>query len=110
MEPIPPRAPRSAQLASFFRPFGWRDRPGRADLDPVPLLVPSRQPGRDDLPPEALSVEGQRPSVANSLRQFLESLNGPRTICQIRAEAPVAATPYRQPQLYRAGLGRRRGG
>eukprot|EP00969_Alexandrium_andersonii_P310755 13731697-Alexandrium_andersonii.AAC.1 len=61
------------------------------------------RPGRDDLPPEALSVEGQGPIVAKCSGQFFEALNGRRTIDQIRAEAPVAATPYGRPQLYRGG-------
>eukprot|EP00969_Alexandrium_andersonii_P177020 7827338-Alexandrium_andersonii.AAC.1 len=34
----PLRAPVSNEISSFFRPFGWRDRPDRADADPVPLL------------------------------------------------------------------------
>eukprot|EP00969_Alexandrium_andersonii_P279124 12336916-Alexandrium_andersonii.AAC.1 len=71
MEQNAPRAAISSGVVSFFRPFEWRERPDRADIDPVPLLVPSREPGRDDLPPEVLAVEGQRPIVANFVRRLL---------------------------------------
>eukprot|EP00969_Alexandrium_andersonii_P273767 12100595-Alexandrium_andersonii.AAC.1 len=55
------------------------------------------------MPPEALSVEGQRPIVANFVRQLMAARSGPRNAYQIRAEGPAAATPHGSSQFYRSG-------